>query len=81
MAHDLFLEEGGYFCFCHVAQQEDGTWHGWVNFERKLDHDAKKSRIPGFRHAVPGTFPDESSACVGCSIYAQEVVAAGEVGL
>lgn len=81
MAHDLFVEEGDYFAFCHVDEKDDGTWMAWINFERKADHNAQLARIPGMRHALKDSFPSESAARTACVAYAQQVVAAGDVGL
>lgn len=81
MAHDLFLEESDYFCFCHVDQDADGAWYGWVNFERKRDHDEGRERISGTRHAVQGLCLSERDAVAACAAYAHVAAAAGDVGL
>jgi hypothetical protein len=81
MAHDLFVEEGGYFCFGHVDKNNDGSWRAWVNFERKSDHNAMLERIPGYRHALKKSFATAEEAAMACGVYAHQVIEAGDVGL
>lgn len=78
---DLFLEVGPYFCFVFTSEEAPGKWIAWVTFERKADHAAAKSLIPGMRHLIKAKFASESDARKAAVVMAHEKIEAGDVGL
>ena len=81
MANHLFLEEGEYYCFCEVSEEMDGRFVGWVTFERRADHAAKRERIEAMRHRVTQSVADRDEAMAAASRYAIEHARHDDTGL
>lgn len=78
---NLFLEFPDHFAFIYVQELRPGEWTSWVTFERKSDHAAKQTKIPGIRHGMQGIFPDKHEAIQAATATANRLIEHGEVGI
>jgi len=81
MSGYTFLDEGGFFCFCEAHDDGQGGWRASVRFERKSDHTAQKTKIPGMTHKITATFNSRDEAMSAACDYALDHAARGDTGL
>jgi len=73
-----FIELDRYFVALCVAQQGDGWW-SWVQFEQDQEVGDGFTKIPAFRHCVPGVFATKADSLDAALEYACQLFEKGAV--
>jgi len=68
-----FIELDGYFVALCAAQQRDGWWL-WVQSEQDLEFGDGFTKIPAFRHRVPGVFATKARSLKAALEYAFQLI-------
>lgn len=81
MSERAVVDENGYLCFCEAYEEPQGVWRALVRFERKSDHAAMKTHIPGMTHKIDETFATHHEAMGAAKAYARYKASQDETGL